>query len=573
MAKKKSHPNLGPQKPHRIPGARTASDPTPDALPPHKARRKSAKPTAKTKSTKTAVRNKTRATRAPVLSPEPVPPVVSSDEFAALLAGYGPDYQAAFDEFTALLNDDWPEDLAETRSALEDLFASLRDFERIRDEVLAGNSSVTIDDLERLRTTWRNYRHALTGFGAKLAEFRGVRSYTIPDYRLERPEFTVRLCPDGDQVRYDVIGDLSAPVPPIRESRYLSLEQSIEIYRYMLLNRAMEAALENLYKQGKVVGGVYFGLGQEGCSCASAYALQPDEWLGPMIRNQGSLLVRGFSPRDIMMQYMAKAGSPTFGKDASSHFGDIRERNVVAPISTLGDLVPVLAGVALGSRLQGRHIAVMTYIGDGGQSTGVTYEGLNFAAVQRLGLVLIVENNLWGYSTPSELQFCVRDLAERAIAYGIPGVIVDGTDPCQVFDAAHEACERARRGEGPTLIEAKMMRMKGHAIHDAAQYVPRELLEYWRKRDPIARFENYLVNVKRWLSPEDNGQLKAEVGRQINEDRDAAMASPMPDPATTPQNVYCDGCHEIRAKYAVPEFPVRETKEVKPKSEAAVHLK
>ena len=123
----------------------------------------------------------------------------------------------------------------------------------------------------------------------------------------------------------------------------------------------------------------------------------------------------------------------------------------------------------------------LTYVGDGGQSTGVTYESLNFAAVQKLGLVLVVENNLWGYSTPSDMQFCVKDLAERAIAYGIPGVIVDGTDPCQVYDATHEACERARRGEGPTLIEAKMMRMKGHAIHDAAQYVPARLFEYWQR--------------------------------------------------------------------------------------------
>ena len=177
----------------------------------------------------------------------------------------------------------------------------------------------------------------------------------------------------------------------------------------------------------------------------------------------------------MLMQYMAKAGSPTHGKDGVSHFGDIHERNVVSTISTLGDMIPVLAGVALGARLQGRNVAAMTYIGDGGQSTGVTYEGMNFAAVQNLGLVLIVESNLWGYSTPTERQFRVKDLAERALAYGIPGVIVDGTDPCQVYDATHEACERARRGGGPTLIEAKMMRMKGHAIHDMAHYVPREL--------------------------------------------------------------------------------------------------
>ena len=279
------------------------------------------------------------------------------------------------------------------------------------------------------------------------------RKYTILDYRLEKPSFTIRQVREGNKVRYGVEGDLSARVPPIRESKYLNRKQCIEIYRWMLLNRKMEAALEILYKQGKVVGGVYFGLGQEACSCASAYALHKHDWLGPMIRNQGSLLVRGFSARDVMMQYMARAGSPTKGRDASSHFGDIHDRNVVSPISTLGDLVPVLAGVALGARLQGRNIAVMTYIGDGGQSTGVTYEGLNFAAVQDLGLVLLVENNLWAYSTPADMQFRVKDVAERAIGYGIPGMIVDGTDACQVYDAAHEACERARRGHACFLPE------------------------------------------------------------------------------------------------------------------------
>jgi TPP-dependent pyruvate/acetoin dehydrogenase alpha subunit len=405
-----------------------------------------------------------------------------------------------------------------------------------------------------------------------------TRNYTIVDYRLERPTFTVRQVHAGGQVRYEVeSGDLSAPAPAIRESKYLSRQQLIEIYRWMLLNRRMETALENLYKQGKVVGGVYFGLGQEACSCASAYALRKDEWLGPLIRNQGSLLVRGFAPRDIMMQYMAKAGSPTRGRDASSHFGDTREHNVVAPISTLGDLIPVLAGVALGARLQGKNIAVMTYIGDGGQSTGVTYEGLNFAAVQNLGLVLIVENNLWGYSTPSDMQFRVKDLAERAIAYGIPAAIVDGTDACQVYDACHEACERARRGEGPTLIEAKMMRMKGHAIHDAAEYVPKPLFEYWKRRDPIARLEDYLVRVKKWLTADENQKLVAEVEMQLEADRDFAVNSPLPEPESAAGGVYCEaGCHEIEPKYAVPgeHSAGRSRKHIAlKKSEAAVHLK
>jgi len=399
------------------------------------------------------------------------------------------------------------------------------------------------------------------------------RTYTILDYRLEKPTFALRQVRAGDGVRYELTGTVNAPVPPIRDSKYLSRQQCVEIYRWMLLNRKMEAALENLYKQGKVVGGVYFGLGQEACSCASAYALKPDEWLGPLIRNQGSLLVRGFSARDIMMQYMAKAGSPTKGRDASSHFGDIQTRNVVAPISTLGDLIPVLAGVALGARLQGKNIAVMTYIGDGGQSTGVTYEGLNFAAVQNLGLVLFVENNLWGYSTPADMQFCVEDLAERAIGYGIPGVIVDGTDACQVYDAAHEACERARRGEGPTLIEAKMMRMKGHAIHDAAEYVPKPLFEYWKKRDPIARFENYLLNVKKWLTDEDHEKLMAGVDAELEADREFAVASPMPEPESAAGGAYCEaGCHEIRPKYGVPKVKAGKAA-ASQRTEAAVHLK
>jgi len=380
------------------------------------------------------------------------------------------------------------------------------------------------------------------------------RTYAILDYRLEKPSFNIRQVRKGDEVRYEVSGEANAPVPPIRESKYLDKKQSLEIYRLMLLNRKTEIALENLYKQGKVVGGVYFGLGQEACSCASAYALQKDDWFGPMIRNQGSLLVRGFRARDIMMQYMAKSGSPTKGRDGTSHFGDIEKRNMVSPISMLGDLIPVLAGVALGARLQGRNIAVMTYIGDGGQSTGVTYEGLNFAAVQDLGLVLFVENNLWAYSTPADMQFRVKDLAERSIAYGIPGVIVDGTDACQVYDAAHEACERARRGKGPTLIEAKMMRMKGHAIHDAADYVPKSMFEYWRKRDPITRFENYLVNVKKWLTPKENENLIADVERELEGEREFALASPMPQPESAAGGVYCDSsCHEMAPKYGVPK--------------------
>ena len=433
----------------------------------------------------------------------------------------------------------------------------------------AGNARVAADAFVRPR------ERSSSPNGASMNG--DLRTYEIPDFRLEHPQFSVRQLTEKDKtgqehVSYEVTGDLEAPVPPIRDSKYLDKQQAIEIYRYMLLNRKMEIALENLYKQGKVVGGVYFGLGQEACSCASAYALDQDDWFAPMIRNQGSLLVRGFGASDTMMQYMAKADSPTKGRDGTSHFGDIEKRNMVSPISMLGDLIPVMSGVALGARLQGHNIAVMTYIGDGGQSTGVTYEGINFAAVQNLGLVLFVESNLWAYSTPSEMQYRCKDLAERAIGYGIPGVIVDGTDACQVYDAAHEAVERAHRGEGPTLIEAKMMRMKGHAIHDAASYVPKSMFEFWKKRDPLARFENYLVKDKKWLTPKENEKLIAEVEEEIEAEREIAVNSPMPTPESAEGGVFCEeGCHEIKPKYGIPKVK-KGTSRYK-ETEAAVHLK
>src|SRR5438270_1138743 len=373
----------------------------------------------------------------------------------------------------------------------------------------------------------------------------------IPDYRLEVPDVrTVEEWVDG-QFRYNIEGDLSAEPSPLRESKYLNKQQSIEIYCYMLLNRKMEQALENLFKQQKVVGGVYLGLGQEGCSCASAYALREGDWIGPMIRNQGALLVRGFKPRDVMMQYMAKAGAPTGGRDAGSHFGDKHKRHVAAPISMLGDLIPVLAGVALGARMQGKNIACLTWVGDGGQSTGPTYEGFNFAAVQKLGVILMVENNLWAYSTPLNRQVACQDLADRAIGYGVPGFIVDGTDPNQVYDLTYEAAQRAYAGEGATLIEAKMMRMRGHAMHDAAAYVPKAYFEYWTKRDPIARMEKYLIG-KGWLTAKANTELIDSVQKQIEEDRESAEASPYPEGSTAGDGVFCDNSLEMPFLYGQP---------------------
>lgn len=372
--------------------------------------------------------------------------------------------------------------------------------------------------------------------------------FGIPDWRLEQPPFRIETDWVDGEYRYKVIGNTKTPAPPLRPSKYLSKEQSIEIFRYMIVNRRMEAALESMYKQSLVIGGLYLSLGQEATSVSSAYALDRDDWLGPMIRNQGSMVVKGYRPRDTMMQYMAKGASPTKGRDSGSHYGDPKTLNVVAPISHLGDSISVLAGVALGARLQGKQIACMAYIGDGGQSTGPTYEGFNFAAVQRLGVVLVVEHNSWAYSTPVELQFACKDLADRAIGYGVPGVIVDGTDANQVYDASHEAVGRAHRGEGASIIEAKLMRMKGHAMHDPAIYVPAEVKEFWKRRDPIVRMERYMKETG-WMTEAQIAAMHTEVQHFIDEERAIAEAAPMPLPEEAGLDVYCDNSVEIQAKY------------------------
>jgi len=327
----------------------------------------------------------------------------------------------------------------------------------------------------------------------------------------------------------------------------LSQPQHLELYYWMQLNRKLEDALTILFRQNKVVGGLYSSLGQEAISVGSAYALEKRDWIAPMIRNHGALLVKGFKPRDIAMQYMARKGSPTGGKDGTSHFGDLSERHVVSPISMLGDLIPVMTGVGLAARYLGRDEVAMTWIGDGGSSTGAFHEGLNFAAVQKAPLVLILENNLWAYSTPTYLQAGLKDFADRAKAYGIPGVTIDGNDVVAVYEATRAAVERARRGHGPTLIEAKSFRRKGHAQHDPANYVPDWMRKEWEAKDPILRFERRLTGKKLWTE-KDKKEILERIDRELKDELAAAEASPLPQPEEAALGVYCeDGCHEIRA--------------------------
>ena len=309
-----------------------------------------------------------------------------------------------------------------------------------------------------------------------------------------------------------------------------------ELYYYLGLNRRVDEQLTNLYRQGKVVGGVYSSLGQEAISVGTAYALGPEDFIGPMIRNVGAMLVRQYRPRDVFLQYMARQDGPTGGRDANTHFGDLA-RGVVAPISVLGELVPVLAGVGLAAKIRKEKRVALTYVGDGATSTTQFHEGVNFAAVAKLPLIVIAENNGWAYSTPVEKQMAVKDIAERAKAYGIPGVIVDGNDVLAVYEAARAAADRARRGLGPTLIEAKTMRMKGHAEHDDARYVPQAVLEKWRKKDPILRFEKYLAE-KRLMTASERAALEARMEKEIREDVAFAESSPFPPPEDAARPVW-----------------------------------
>lgn len=286
------------------------------------------------------------------------------------------------------------------------------------------------------------------------------------------------------------------------------------------------------------MGGLYSSRGQEGISVATAYALEKQDILGPMIRNLGSTLVRGFKPRDIFCQYMARASGPTKGRDCNLHFGDL-ERGVMGCISMLGALIPVMAGIALSFVLRGENRVALTYIGDGGTRVGDFHEGLNFAAVKNLPLVIIVENNQFAYSTPLTSQMKNTRISDFAPAYGIFGTTIDGNDVLEVYSTTRAAVERARGGGGPSLIECMTLRMKGHAEHDDAKYVPPELIEVWKKRDPIRRFEQYLFD-HRIMTQAEQKFINDRIIQELEADVAFAEASPLPDANTALPGVYSD---------------------------------
>jgi pyruvate dehydrogenase E1 component alpha subunit/2-oxoisovalerate dehydrogenase E1 component alpha subunit len=333
----------------------------------------------------------------------------------------------------------------------------------------------------------------------------------------------------------------SAAAPPAavpEEQAGLTDAQRLELYYWMRLTRSLEERLVNLYRQTKVVGGLFRSLGQEADAVGSAYALERGDILSPLIRNLGSMLVKGATPVEILKQYMARGDSPTRGRELNIHFGDT-ERGFIGQISPLGDMVPVMAGVTLSFKMRGEGRVGLVYVGDGATSTGAFHEGINFAAVQRCPLVVVVESNGYAYSTPTRKQTLAAQFVDKAIGYGIASEQADGNDVIATYAATKRAVDRARRGEGVTLVELITYRRKGHAEHDNQSYVPQGEIDRWEsENDPITRYIQRLRNE----GVEDAAleSIDARFTSEIDEATDLAERSGTPDALDALVGVYAD---------------------------------
>ena len=317
----------------------------------------------------------------------------------------------------------------------------------------------------------------------------------------------------------------------------LTRDDRAALYRLMVTMRFSEEKGISLYRQGKIPGSFYDGCGQEAISVGSAFVLGPRDRMCILHRDLGAHFVRGLTPDRYLANYMGRSGGVTGGKDGNLHFGD-PELGCVGMVSMLPDMALVATGMAMAFKHRGEPRVAMTYFGEGSTANGQWHEAMNFAGIHQLPVVFMLENNGFAYSTPNELEFAV-DPVERAAGYGFTGVAVDGNDVEAVFEASREAAERARAGEGPTLIECRTMRMHGHGAHDDMRYVPDGMHEEWAHRDPIARYGDRLV-AEHGFDAGEIESIRAEVTEYVAECAEKALASPMPDPARALEGVFAD---------------------------------
>ena len=317
----------------------------------------------------------------------------------------------------------------------------------------------------------------------------------------------------------------------------LTSEQKLEIFYWMVLARTFDEGMVSLWKQGRGLGGTFSQRGHEAVSVGSAFALAPEDIIAPMHRDIGAYFLRGLTPRRVFGNLLGKAIGVSGGRDANIHgMGDL-SLNIVGYISHIPMSMPITLGVAMSLKLRNEAKVAMTYVGDGGSNAGLWHETLNMAALYKVPYVLIVENNQYAYSTHVSEQMPIENIADRAAGYNMPGTIVDGNDVEAVYAATCEAVDRARQGGGPSLIEAKTMRMLGHAIHDGAEYVPRELLAKWEKRDPIVRYQAKLL-AEEVADMEELSEIRQRAAVEIEDAIEFAEASPYPDPETVEEGIY-----------------------------------
>lgn len=308
---------------------------------------------------------------------------------------------------------------------------------------------------------------------------------------------------------------------------------------WMRFTRAFDDRIDSLFKQGKLVGGLFSQRGHEAISVGAALALAPDDVISPMHRDIGSYFVRGMTPARLLSQYFGRATGPSAGRDVNLHgCGDL-SLGIVGFVSHIPQSTPVAVGMAHAFKLKREPRVSMNFFGDGGSSEGLIHEALNWASVYQLPVVFLVENNQYAYSTPTNKQMRVADIADRAAGYGMPGIVVDGNDFFAVHEAATEAVERARRGDGPSLLECKTMRMRGHAIHDNMSYVPQELLAEWEQRDPILLFETRLREMG-LLDDTGQDQLMTRITRDLDEAQAFAENAPLPDPTKLTEGIFAN---------------------------------
>jgi TPP-dependent pyruvate/acetoin dehydrogenase alpha subunit len=316
-------------------------------------------------------------------------------------------------------------------------------------------------------------------------------------------------------------------------SEHLTTDDRAGLLRAMLMMRGIEERAMTLYRQGKVPGSFYDGYGQEAVSAGATWAMGPRDRLCILHRDLAAHIIRGVPPARIFAQYMGRDGGVTGGREGNVHFGD-RKLGCVGMVSMLPDMMLIAAGLAMAFKLRGEQRVAMTWFGDGSTSRGDFHEAMNWAGVQKLPVIFVLENNQYAYSTPTHQQFAVSPV-ERAAAYGFPGETVDGNDPEAMFEATRRARERALAGDGPTLLEAVTMRMHGHAAHDDMKYVPKAQIEEWRAKDPIdrqvKRIETLGVDVQALRD-----SVKAEIDAAVEE----ALAMPMPDPDTATHQLFAD---------------------------------